>query len=255
MKSVFSKLFFTISLLTLPTLFAHEVQKLERVSSSDVEFAWDIHDVLVKKHVPSMVKTALVQGGLPLVKMTGSLIFDYTRYAFTGTVGAAQQLINDIKTVVQNGGTGGSIQHVLKEYDPSLAVTAEKISAELYPIDGMPELITELNGLGYTQRIASNIGSQEVKALQAKHGALFEIFNGGKTVTYNNGVPSAKKPDAVYFQEYQDAYNADRTKTIIFIDDNIHNINAAAQEGFMAFHFTNVEKLRNDLKAAGIQLQ
>lgn len=221
-----------------------------------VEFAWDLHDVVVKASYPKMAVSAIRHGGFDFAKLLGMLLFDYTRYACTGTVGSAQQLIIDIKTAVKNGGTGDTIQHTLKAYNPALAVAARKVGAELYTVNGVPAIINELDELGYTQRIASNIGSEEVKALAEKYTELFAKFKEGKTVTYTEGVPSTKKPSPKYFEEYNTTYNADSAKAIIFIDDQLKNINGARQvEPFMPVKFDNAQQLRADLKALGIPLR
>jgi len=252
MKNI--KLSLLLSGLMVVSTFAREIPLVD-ATPNKIEFAWDLHDVVVKPSYPKMVTTAMYHGGFALTKLMGALIWDYTRYACTGTVGSAQQLIIDIKTAVKNGGTGDTIQHTLNAYNPKLGVAACKVGAELYTIKGVPEIIYELDQLGYTQRIASNIGTEEVKWLVEKHSELFSKFKDGKTVTYVDGTPSTKKPSPNYFEEYNTSYNTDGLKTIIFIDDKLKNITGAKQvNNFVPVHFKNAEQLRADLKKLGVPL-
>lgn len=216
-----------------------------------VHFAWDVNDVLVS---PSFLKMFKI-GGKEGCKIIASACGQYMCYCFTGKIGKEQQLLSDVCTQISNGGTFETIQQLLRAYDSKIEALAQQVAAEQYLINGMAELIKELKELGYTQRLASNIGSNEIKLLQTKFPEVFSIFDGGKTVTYNaDGTHSEKKPSLQYFQEYKQAYNADQALTIIFIDDKKKNVEAAAKEGFIALHFKNAEQLRADLKALGIPL-
>ncbi len=136
-----------------------------------------------------------------------------------------------------------------------MGVAARKIGAELYTIKGVPEIIYELDQLGYTQRIASNIGTEEVKALAEKHPELFAKFKGGKTVTYVEGTPSTKKPNPAYWEEYNAEFNPKGGKISFFVDDQLKNINGVKQVShFIPVHFKTAEQLRADLKKYGVPL-
>lgn len=255
MKPSFFKLLNLIAIITISTItFSQESESLLNSFSQEVEFAWDVNNVLLKKNIPTMIKTTLLCDKLPLAKVFSTLIFDYIHYVCTGTVGNVQQLIIGIKSVLKNGEYDETIHCILKKYDPRLAKILERVATELYPVEGMLELISELNALHYTQRIATNMGSERVKLLKIKHQSLFSYFNGGKTVIYQDGVPSVKKPSSEYFQQYQSEYNVDRKKIIIFVDNKLENVIAALKEGFIAIQFQGVKKLRNDLKLLGIPL-
>ncbi len=104
MKNIKLSLLLT-GLMSISLAITSEIEPLVDATPDKVEFAWDLHDVVVKPSYPKMVGTALYHGGFSLAKLLASLAFDYTRYVCTGTVGSAQQLIIDIRTAVKNGGT------------------------------------------------------------------------------------------------------------------------------------------------------
>lgn len=244
----------SLSLVTSVCAMEAPTKALADASPAKVEFAWDIHDVLVKKYIPGMIGIFIWNGGLKTTGLVGMLGFDYLRYACTGTVGKRQQLINDIRALLKKGAVGEEYKALIEKYDPSLWAVAEKMAAEHYPVAGMPELIQELDALGYTQRVASNIGTHEVTNLNSKW-PMFSFFKGGKTVDYLTNPAAVKKPNPQYFIEYHDSYNSDRSKTIIFVDDQDKNTKAAQAEGMVAIQFKNTTQLRNELKELGIQLK
>lgn len=59
------------------------------------------------------------------------------------------------------------------------------------------------------------------------------------------------KPDPAIFMLLASRYTLDPTRTV-FIDDSMHNIDAASRLGFQALHFTDADKLRQDLLAIGL---
>ncbi len=230
-------------------------QKLTAHGPQQIEFAWDIHDVLMQPNKGKMAKAIVKHGGSSAIALGFRLLGDKINYAFTQEVGQAEQLFRDIKQAMKNSGTAQTCYPVLNAYDPVLAEASLKVAAQLSPIPGMSELITELHIRGYTQRVCSNIGTQEFVRLKKKHRTLFEKFDGGKTVSYSaDGTPSTKKPEINYFIEYQNMYNPDRSKTIIFIDDKIENVIAAEQAGFVAILFISAVQLRADLKRLGVHV-
>ncbi len=61
------------------------------------------------------------------------------------------------------------------------------------------------------------------------------------------------KPDARYFETLIQMSGL-QPGQIFFTDDNVANVEAAAKLGIWAYLFENVEKLRSDLKASGIDV-
>lgn len=224
-------------------------------NNKQIEFAWDIHDVLVRKNTAGMINILLAQNAHKTFPLIGRLGYNYVRYCCTGTVGKSQQMVYDVRQLLKKGAVGEEYKKVIEKYDPALWAIAEKMAAEQYPIKGMPRLIQELNSLGYTQRIASNIGSHEIKNLQNRHAQLFGYFQEGKTVDYlGQGKQAVQKPSLEYFKQYMATYNPDGTKTIIFIDDRLDNVQAARTSGMVGIHFKNAKQLRQELKKLNIAI-
>ncbi|UPT69582.1 MAG: HAD family phosphatase [Flavobacterium sp. JAD_PAG50586_2] len=63
-----------------------------------------------------------------------------------------------------------------------------------------------------------------------------------------SGVEKLIKPDKRIYQLLLDRYDL-KAEESIFIDDNIHNVEAAREIGFYAIHFENAAQLEADLSA------
>ncbi len=59
------------------------------------------------------------------------------------------------------------------------------------------------------------------------------------------------KPDPKLYQVLLDRYNLKANESL-FIDDNIHNIEAARAMGFHTIHFTNTMDLEKEVKSMGV---
>lgn len=243
--------------------------QLTDASPAKVEFAWDLHDTLLTMNKMGMAKTFLAsmisrQSALATAGFSGGLLFDYARYGITGTVGSRQNLILGIKDLLKKGTVGEEYFTLIGNHDPALRAVAEQMACQFTPIAGMQEILSELTALGYKQRLASNIGGgKELENMKNKFPEIFKHIDGGKAVKYENIQNPVKKPSLQYFTEYQDEFNADRTKTVIFIDDDpvskSHperpaNTAVAQQAGMVGITFKNAEQLRTNLKNLGIAL-
>jgi len=122
------------------------------------------------------------------------------------------------------------------------------------PMEGMAQLIKELNDLGYTQRIATNANTPRYKKLVAQNANILGYLDGGLTVNRYES-PVVRKPSQQYFERYCELYNSDRIKKIIFIDDKAANVAAAQRSGMIGIVFQDVKQLRMDLRALGIPVQ
>lgn len=226
-------------LMGLSLIVAQETPLVD-AAPDKVEVAWDLDGVLVHRNWAGKAKEAWNFPGL-----------------FSELVKHPLALYAVVATAFKGGATGEPYALALKPYSNVLAAAAFKLASTGSIDPNVAAIIKELNALGYTQRIASNIGTEEVKLLGAENSDLFTIFEGGKTVTYyEDGSRSVKKPARSYFEEYNATYNADSAKAIIFIDDQLKNINGAHQvEPFVPVKFDNAQQLRADLKALGIPLR
>jgi len=242
--------------LNLTIVAPNDYTRLSNISPDTIEFAWDAHEVLLKPNVPQMVGILLKNASFKVAKMSTLLAYDYARYFLHGHVGSTYRLMSDIYTLIKRnpGGTGEEYKIILDVYDPSLWSVAEQMAAAFYPMPGIEELLQELKHLGYTQRIATNMGPNDYKNLAKKYPTLFNNLTGGLTVDFNEK-PIIRKPSLDYFNRYYERYNPDHKKTIIFIDDNELNVKAAQETGMIALVFKNIKQLRTDLKKLGLPIK
>jgi 2-haloacid dehalogenase len=115
------------------------------------------------------------------------------------------------------------------------------------PIEETVALLDELQRAGTTRLLAlTNWSSETFPFARATFGFL-ESFE-GIVVSGEEGVA---KPDAVLFRTLIDRYALVPHETV-FIDDSAANVEAAAQLGLVALHFTDPEQLRVDLNRLGL---
>lgn len=231
----------------------------QKKAEQKLEFAFDIHKVLIQKkknvmwkmirsypHKMRLIKTLW---NLPLMVTLGSIVW--------------QSLINILPWQKHNYKeitserfiTGLQNAHVFELVQFFIRV----LNAQL-PDPAMVKIVELLKQKGYRLRVASNIGKQiyiQLKAQLALLGQnIFDLFdkdeNGmeGKTIDYTQS--SAEKPSAAYYKEYLDQYDPDRSTLTIFIDDKLVNIPPATQQGFLGIHFLNAEQLYTDLQSLGV---
>lgn len=220
-----------------------------------IEFAWDMHGVLIKKNMPRLIKATVVHGAGKAVKLIGRLGYDYTHYLFTGKKGKSQLLVDELKTLGAGGAGGSAYAYALDKYEPGWGTVVSSIVREHTPIKGMAELIQELSDLGYTHRIATNEGFQLYQEQKDQYPELFKNIEWGSTVEYEPGIPVIKKPALNYFRRHHCRFNRENEKTIIFIDDKQENVDVANKAGMIGIRFTTPQKLRSDLIAHGIPLE
>lgn len=245
--------------ITVITLMTHSILPSPKVPAHFsshpelVEFAWDIHQVLVDKVVSKMVFSGITKGGSSFLKAFGKLPYEYGHYLISGKKGKTLVLLDDIKKLMGERAVSDEFRPLIQEYDPKLWHAAQHVAVEHYPNKGIQRLIAELDFHGYTQRIASNIGSAEYSHLSRKHPALFSYFKGGKMVDYSPD-GTTKKPDLMYFHHYQQEFNPYGKRVIIFIDDKLENVKAANSAGMYGILYLDAIQLRNDLKELGFPL-
>ncbi len=222
-------------------------------ATHQIEFAFDIHKVLIHKdmkaewrvfwHYPHKIDFLKCMIHKALLKDLGLMLW--------------QLILNNWpwSTNYQDVTSAQVIHAFQKAGKPELADLFMKIVNEQNVDPAMTKLIKELKAIGYTLRIASNIGKTTFEQLKIKlakeNQNIFVYFdkdkNGleGKTVDLDKS--PAQKPHADYYHQYLTTYNPDNTKLIILIDDKLVNITAATQAGFAGIHFKNAQQLRNDL--------
>ena len=247
-----------------------QITQLSNVSPTNTEVALDLHDTLLAKNIKAMATVFLAslfsrKSSLATASFIGGLFFDYARYGITRTVGIRQNLVIGIRALLKKGTVGEEYFKLIGNYNPALRAVAEDMATQFTIIPGMEALLQELTELGYTLRLASNIGGgSELENMKKKFPQLFQYLTGGKAVEYENVVELIKKPNIEYFNQYQAEFNPNGTKTIIFIDDDpvskSHperplNTAVAKQAGMIGITFKNAKQLRADLIKLGIKLK
>lgn len=230
----------------------------EKRLTHDVEFAFDIHEVLLQSNEGEQLtlayryphKTLFLKNmfNIPLITQLGALfwqwIIDITGINEKKAEATSEQLV----VIFDEAG-----QHELSNFIVRLA-NAQVVDKQ------MMVLVQKLKDLGYPRRVASNIGKtvfDKLKILLEERGEnIFAFFdkdargNEGKVVDYAQS--AASKPSDQYFQEFLSSYNPDHKKLIIFVDDKKKNVKAAARNGFIAIHFQDAPQLEKDLAQLGI---
>lgn len=231
----------------------------QKKAQQNVEFAFDIHKVLIHKKKNAMWnlirqyphKTRLLKTlwNLPLMITLGSIVFQ-------GIINVLPWNKHKYKEI-----TSEQFVHGLRDAQVfELVQFVINVLNEQLPDPLIEQLVHELKQKGYRLRVASNIGKQIYVQLKDQLSLLgnnlFDQFDKdeqgmeGKTIDYTQS--TAEKPSAEYYKEYLDQNNPDRKKLIIFVDDKLVNIPPATEQGFLGIHFKNAEQLRNDLQYLGV---
>ena len=223
------------------------------------EIAWDLHGVILHKDKPRMAMTGLVQGSIIAADLISALACESVQYCWNGSQGATHRFIRDAWGHWSQDGSPEEYKRVLEARDAALGrgktivSRIEDIEAEFVINPGMEALVVELNHLGYTQRIASNIGAGAYQRLSKKYNFFDNNLCEGQCVDFR-GPDAPRKPSPEFFKRYLAAYNPRGDKTIIFIDDNLKNVEAARKAGMVGIVFNNLDQLRADLQELGIKL-
>ena len=203
-----------------------------------IEFAWDLHGVVLKQRKRSLVR---------------HLFRNMPCFLGISIRKKHKHLRKLLKKLRKESATGEEYKMLLLRHGQHQAARCiEKCAVEQTLRKGMKQLILDLNTLGYTQRICSNIGSTFLPQVAKKHPQLFNCFKNGTCSEYMDSTEVIKKPDIRFYKKHNEAYNLSKQKIIIFIDDKQENVDAANQIGWKAIKYTNAKQLRIDLKNYGI---
>lgn len=227
----------------------------------EVEFAFDIHKVLVQKNTKSILRTIL--NSPHKWQLLGVLINPRLIAGLAGMV--YQAMVNNMPWAPHKYKelTAEELICLVREYgnDELMALTIQIVNTQHVDPE-VKEIVTALKEQGYPLRIASNIGKdiyikfkQQLEDSNANIFALFEQDEHGmegKTIDYR--VSPVQKPERAFFQEFLDAYDPQRNKLIVFIDDKLVNVQAASQLGFVGIHFKSAEQLKSALHSIGITI-
>lgn len=227
----------------------------EKKAKQEVEFAFDIHKVLVQKSTKSIMQTIFnspYKWQLFTAFTTPRLLVGLAGMAWQAILNTAPWAPQKYKEL-----TAEELICIVRAYGNKELLTLVIQIVNTQQVDPeVKDIVIELKNLGYPLRIASNIGKeiylQLKQQLQDSNSNIFAYFDQdetgmeGKTIDYR--VSPIQKPDLKFFQEFLDAYNPERKKLIIFVDDKAVNVKAATQLGFVGIHFKNAAQLAADLR-------
>ncbi|HBF30270.1 HAD family phosphatase [Rhizobium sp.] len=112
--------------------------------------------------------------------------------------------------------------------------------------DGTVELFNGLIDEGRDVTMLTNFAADTF--VEARE--IFPFLNRPRGVTVSGEI-GLIKPDVAIYHRHATDFELDPASTI-FIDDSLPNVVGAKAAGWQAVHFTNPEKLRDDLKSFGI---
>lgn len=225
----------------------------------EVEFAFDIHKVLVQKGAKSIFQTIMhnpYKWQLLRVLINPGLIVGLAGMVWQAMINTMPWAAHKYKEL-----TAEELICLVRAHGNNelMALTVQIVNTQQVDPQ-VKEILLSLKDHGYPLRIASNIGKDIYikfkQQLEDSNANIFALFNQdehgmeGKTIDYR--VSPVQKPDPEFFQEFLDAYDPHGNKLFIFVDDKLVNIKAAMQKGFVGIHFKNAEQLKNDLNMLGI---
>ncbi len=248
----------------------------ENVSMQDLQsqkptysIAWDIHNVLAKKECGTLAKIGLVFKTAPRAMAHALYEIAYTK--ITGKPTATANAYKEIKNLPKSADSSGEayVQIFARHNLHQIANAVEKVSNTYKPQPGISEIVQTVKNQNIEQRLASNIGPRLLANLQEKfknqfNNSLFDSIQNGKIVNYKKDaqleshLASIGKPNPQFYKEYNDTYNNEKNKMIVFIDDSLANIQAATQAGWIGIHFdykhnpAPMDELKKDLSSLGI---
>ena len=115
------------------------------------------------------------------------------------------------------------------------------------PVDGMIELVEELDAAGVPIFGITNFSHEFWPPFRAQEARVFDRFRN----IVVSGDEKLAKPDAAIFDLSLKRFGLAPGEAA-FIDDRLDNVAAAQLNGFVAHHFSNAEKVREFLKVIGI---
>jgi 2-haloacid dehalogenase len=115
------------------------------------------------------------------------------------------------------------------------------------PINGTVDIFKKMKAGGHFKIYALTNWSSETYPVALSHFNFLQWFDGALV----SGDEKMRKPFPEFYDLLFKRYNLKPEETL-FIDDNLRNIKAAEKTGMKTIHFTNSEKLEEQLKEVGI---
>ncbi|MFO0971015.1 MAG: HAD family phosphatase [Candidatus Saccharimonadales bacterium] len=134
---------------------------------------------------------------------------------------------------------------VCKLTGASRGVAHEMITTNHHPNTALFTYAQELKAAGYKLGMISNVGSELNNFLPQEYVDLFDAV----TLSYHVGVI---KPDAVIYLKHLAELELP-AEACVFIDDREVNVVGAQAVGMQAVAYTNIEQVKTDLVALGVE--
>ncbi len=116
------------------------------------------------------------------------------------------------------------------------------------PMDDVIELVKSLS-TKHEIALLSNTNELHFDYLYEKYSDFFKSFK----KMHLSYLMNLRKPDIDIYKEVMKYHNIE-PENMFFTDDNQENIDAAKKTGIKAYTFTNVMKLKQDLRDFGIEV-
>lgn len=115
------------------------------------------------------------------------------------------------------------------------------------PIPGMHDLVVELDAARVPLYAITNFSGEFWPAFRDKHAELFDRFRD----IVVSGDEKVMKPDPAIYQLALDRFELSADE-VVFIDDNLANVEGAEAVGLAAIHFVDARTLRRSLRELGL---
>jgi len=200
------------------------------------KFAFDLHGVVLQLDLTNVKRHVLKKEVVPLLVNVCNL-----------------SLMSRVLRLLARGATAEEYVLLFEEYNrPEVSELIKNIANEQQPNNEVVTLIKELKSLGYEVDMASDIGTHHLAELEKKNELkeVFPLFDNKFFVDYKKK-PVIQKPQKQYFKNYLNTYNK-KNKTVIFIDNQKQNTDAAHNTGMVGICFSNAAQLREELEKLGV---
>jgi 2-haloacid dehalogenase len=114
------------------------------------------------------------------------------------------------------------------------------------PVEGSLELVEALHARGVPLFAITNFGADAWAGFRPT-APVFDLFDD----IVVSGVEKLAKPDQAIFALAERRFGYPAAE-MLFVDDNVPNVEAARASGWHAHHFTHAERLADDLAARGL---
>ena len=133
------------------------------------------------------------------------------------------------------------------EWEVEIRAWSERFT-EMYggPLDDTVALLRALHERGIPLFASTNWGAESWAAINARYD-FFEWFDGALV----SGEVGIAKPDPAFFDLLTETFSL-HPSTTLYIEDNVTNLRAAAQKGFVTHLFLSPEALAADLRRLGL---